>query len=198
MSVPHTIRFTRRALPHWEVEGGRYFVTVRCADSLPATAIARLGEIQRSLAAIESSSPQFIEFQRRHFTALEKYLDAGHGTCPLHTPAAADSVSSEFSALADWHITVPHFTLMPNHWHALLVPEKNCGHSLSAVMKRIKGRTAPVIRKAIGGVGPVWQREWFDRWVRDDAEWEKFVSYIRNNPVKAGLAQTWSDHPWTR
>jgi len=44
----------------------------------------------------------------------------------------------------------------------------------------------------------VWQREWFDRWIRDEAEWEKCVAYIRNNPVKAGLARTWVEHPWTK
>jgi len=65
-------------------------------------------------------------------------------------------------------------------------------------MKRLKGRTARRIRALLGGRGPVWQREWFDHWMRSDAEWEKCVAYIRNNPVKAGLAPIWSDHRWTQ
>jgi len=65
-------------------------------------------------------------------------------------------------------------------------------------MKRLKGRTAKRIRGALGGSGAFWQREWFDRWMRDDAEWERCAAYIRNNPVKAGLAEKWEAHPWTR
>ena len=76
----------------------------------------------------------------------------------------------------------------PNHWHALLVPEDARAHSLSEVMKRLKGRTARRIRLLLPGIGRFWQGEWFDRWVRDDAEWDRIVTYIRNNPVKAGLA----------
>jgi hypothetical protein len=34
--------------------------------------------------------------------------------------------------------------------------------------------------------------------MRDDAEWDRSVAYIRQNPVKAGLARTWQEHPWTK
>jgi len=95
-------------------------------------------------------------------------------------------------------VAVPHFTIMPNHWHALLVPDPSSPHALSTIMKRIKGRTAKRLRALLGGSGPVWQREWFDRWMRSDAEWEKSVAYIRNNPVKAALVGSWSEHPWTK
>lgn len=87
---------------------------------------------------------------------------------------------------------------MPNHWHALIVPGDKCTHSLSDIMKRIKGRSGLKIRKAAGGNGEVWQAEWFDHWIRSDAEWERTVSYIRENPVKAGLVKRWSDHHATQ
>ena len=196
--MAQTIRFHRRHLPHWEIEAGRYFVTVRCADSLPQAAVLRLREISVNLSRIAPQSAQFHALQRQSFLTLEKYLDAGVGSCPLSHPAAARVVAEEFAALSDWSVSVPHFTIMPNHWHALLTPGPGCLHSLSAVLKRIKGRTAKRIRAAIGGHGPLWQREWFDRWMRADAEWEKCVTYIRNNPVKAGLVPVWSEHPWTK
>ena len=65
-------------------------------------------------------------------------------------------------------------------------------------MKRIKGRTGKTIRSITGGNGAIWQREWFDRWIRNDYEWQKTIAYIRNNPVKAGIAPTWQEHPWTQ
>ena len=194
----HTIRFRRGKLPHWEVEGGRYFITVRLADSLPDEVVARLQEIHQTLSTIESASEQFAALQRQYFRTMEKYLDAGTGSCAHCDPRCAQAIVAELAALSEWAVDAPHFAIMPNHWHALLVPRAECVHSLDQVMKRLKGRTAKQLRRIVGGSGTVWQREWFDRWMRDDSECEKTVAYIRNNPVKAGLAARWEDHPWTR
>jgi putative transposase len=194
--MAQTIRFTRRHLPHWEVEQGRYFVTVRCADSLPREAVLRLSELGEAQRLIEPRSAPFAAHQRIIFRTLEKYLDGGFGSCPLKDPLVARIIQDELHALLDGQVSVPHFTLMPNHWHALLVPAPD--RPLSSIMKHLKGRTARRIRNLVGGTGPVWQREWFDRWIRDDAEWVKCVTYIQNNPVKAGLVRNWTDHPWTK
>jgi REP element-mobilizing transposase RayT len=193
-----TLRFGHRHLPHWEVEQGRYFVTVRCADSLPKDAVLRLAELSQELSRLTPASAQFAALQRETFCALDKYLDKGVGTCPLKRPDVAISVRNELDALSAWNVSVPHFTLMPNHWHAMIVPPPDGSVTLSAIMKRIKGRTARHIRALLGGSGPVWQSEWFDRWMRSDAEWDKCVAYIRNNPVKAALVKSWTEHPWTR
>ncbi|MBI5424703.1 MAG: transposase [Opitutae bacterium] len=196
--MQRTIRFTRRHLPHWEVEAAEYFVTVRCADSLPVGAIERIAELQRHVARIPPRSAEFSALQRQLFRTLEKYLDAGHGACPLRDAACASILKEELAALADWDIAVSHFTLMPNHWHALISPGENARHSLSQIMKRRKGRSARRIRQTIGGRGPVWQREWFDRWLRNPQERARVVDYIRSNPVRAGLVDDWPSHPWTK
>jgi putative transposase len=196
--IPHTTRFRRGKLPHWEVDGGRYFVTVRLADSLPAEAVHRLQEIHHQLSAIESASVPFADLQRQYFRTMEKYLDNGAGASLLKQRDCAQAVLNELSTLTEWQVDVPHHTIMPNHWHALIVPRSDCERSLPEIMKRLKGRTAKQVRSLAGGSGPVWQREWFDRWIRDAAEWERTVTYIHENPVKAGLAPRWQDHPWTR
>lgn len=186
MSFLHTTRFHRGKLPHWEVESGRYFVTVRLADSLPREVVLRLQEIHRSIAEITPSSEAFVALQREYFRTMETHLDAGAGECLLRQPVHAKLIVEELRSLADWSIDVPHYTTMPNHWHALVVPGGKCTHSLADIMKRVKGRTGNRIRKSIGGSGAVWQREWFDRWMRNDAEWDRTVAYIRNNPSKPG------------
>ena len=196
--MAHTIRFTRRKLPHWEVKGGRYFVTVRCADSLPRDAVLRIAELQATLARIEPRSPEFAALQRQVFRAVEKHLDTGLGECPLRPAVAAGIVIAEFESLAAADVAVPHYSIMPNHWHAILVPAADCRLTLTQIMARIKGRTARAINSSRGGAGSLWQREWFDHWIRDDAEWERCVAYIRNNPVKAGLVREWNEHPWTK
>jgi REP element-mobilizing transposase RayT len=196
--ITKTLRYSRGKLPHWEVEEGRYFVTVRCADSLPGEVVLRLSEIQRSISETESRSAGFLSLQRQYFRTMEKYLDAGAGACPLRDANAAGLVVQEFNELEKTGVHVPHYTVMPNHWHALIVPGSDDWIGLSAMMKRIKGRTARAIRTIVGGKGPIWQREWFDRWMRNDEEWKRCVSYVRNNPVKAGLASDWREHPWSR
>jgi REP element-mobilizing transposase RayT len=200
MRLVETTSFRRGKLPHWEIKGGRYFVTVRLADSLPRDVVARLQEIHYSLSAVESASTQFTALHRQYFQTMEKHLDAGTGACLLRDSIAATIVRDELLALDDWSVTAPHYSIMPNHWHALLVPMPDCTRSLDEIIKRLKGRTGRLIRAATktSGTGPVWQREWFDRWMRDDAECEKIVAYVRNNPVKAGLAARWEEHAWTR
>ena len=42
-----------------------------------------------------------------------------------------------------------------------------------------------------------WQDESYDHWVRTRNEVEKIVRYIEWNPVKAGLAKTPEDWPWS-
>jgi REP element-mobilizing transposase RayT len=198
MSFLHATRFNRGNLPHSEVENGRYFVTVRLADSIPHSSVLRLQEIHRSLSAITARSTAFTGLQREYFQTMEKYLNAGAGECVLREPFNAELVIEELESLTDWHVAVPHYTIMPNHWHALITPKPECTRSLAEIMKRLKGRTGKRLRSAIGGSGPIWQREWFDRWIRDEGEWNKTVTYIQNNPVKAGICSKLHEHPWTK
>ena len=194
----HTTRYSRGRLPHWEIEGARYFVTVRCHGSLPADVMAQLREVHVALQAIQPASKEFALLQRKYFLTMEKYLDQGAGAVPFCRPTAAIILQRELETLIEEGALVPHYSIMPNHWHALLAPKPGTTLDLHAIMARLKGRTARDINSALSRSGPFWQREWFDRWVRNEAEWEKCRDYIRQNPVKAGLAKDWRDHPWTR
>ena len=193
-----TTRFHRRKLPHWEIRNGEYFVTTRLADSLPRVAIEKINLLRREIGSAPTGSSLIANLQRRYFHTLEKYLDAGTGECVLKHDNIAAIVEEELDALTEWEVDVPHFTIMPNHLHGLVVPRAGCVRNLSEIMKRLKGRSALQIRAALGGSGPIWQREWFDHWIRDEAERLRIIEYIRQNPAKAGLVQRWQDHRWTR
>ena len=159
MRIVATTRFQRRKLPHWEIANGRYFVTIRLADSLPTVVLLQLREIHASLSLVESNSILFSTLQRRYFATLERHLDTGMGACLLRDARLAGIVAEELVALQDWQVAVPHYTIMPNHWHALVVPSPSCQHPLAAIMKRIKGRSALRIRRARRDQGQVWQSE---------------------------------------
>ena len=141
-------------------------------------------------------SAEFANLKRRIFRTVEACLDSER--TGILVGEAASVLAHELASFDDSGFGVPHFTILPTHWHAMIVSRHGGDCDLTWIMKRLKGRSAKAIRRAVGGSGPVWQREWFDHWVRNEAEWEKCVQYIRNNPVKAGIVDRWEKHPWTR
>ena len=63
-------------------------------------------------------------------------------------------------------------------------------------MKRIKGVSARRINQHLGVSGSVWQAEYLDRTVRDDQEFEEKLTYIEQNPIRAGLADERRSYEW--
>ena len=195
--MPDTRERWRHRLPHWEVVDRPHFVTIRCAGSLPAEALSRVREVHASLRAMTPASPQFAALQRQYFSICEKYLDRGEGFAPLRDADACEAILASWRQLAaetGW--AVPHFAIMPNHVHFLLQPTAAKPASLRVTVREFKGRTARQANRALGRSGAFWQSDWFDRWVRDAAEEERIIDYIRQNPVKAGLARDWRNYPW--
>ncbi|MDD2237097.1 MAG: hypothetical protein PHG65_07820 [Kiritimatiellae bacterium] len=43
---------------------------------------------------------------------------------------------------------------------------------------------------------PLWQRDYWDRFIRDRQHYETALHYIENNPVAAGLVDHPADWPW--
>ena len=89
--------------------------------------------------------------------------------------------------------------IMPDHVHLLIRPvEKSDGlyYSLSGILKTIKGKTSHPINKMFNRSGSCWQKESYDRIVRDEDEWREKYEYIRGNAVCAGLAEKPEDYPW--
>lgn len=46
-------------------------------------------------------------------------------------------------------------------------------------------------------VPPVWHREYWDRFIRDNNHFQQAVEYIHQNPVKARLVEKAEDWPWS-
>jgi putative transposase len=80
------------------------------------------------------------------------------------------------------------FIVMPNHIHLLLTVSK--GLTLERAVQLIKGGFSHEASKRMGNIGPVWQKSFVDRRVRNLAEFEKFREYIHQNPVRAGMVHS--------
>jgi len=86
---------------------------------------------------------------------------------------------------------------MPDHVHLLLNPlQKGNGiwFDLATIMKGIKGTSAVNINRILNKKGEVWQREYFDRMIRDENELLEKWEYMWNNPLKAGLANSFDEY----
>ena len=89
--------------------------------------------------------------------------------------------------------------LMPDHVHLLLRPREiteGAWVDLGDVMQKIKGGSARKINIALGTTGTVWQKESYDRIVRDSAEYEKHWNYMFWNPRIAGLVEDPDAYPY--
>jgi REP element-mobilizing transposase RayT len=77
---------------------------------------------------------------------------------------------------------LPAFVVMDDHIHALVLPTE--GFELQGIIHSWKSFSAKRLAKEWGRKPPVWQREYFDRIVRDDKELFQKAQYILGNPLK--------------
>ncbi len=74
------------------------------------------------------------------------------------------------------------YVVMNDHVHVLLQPLT--GHQLAAILHSWKRHSSRQIQRQRGCSGSLWQAEYFDRIMRDDAEVLEKASYIAGNPWK--------------
>ena len=188
-----TVSFWRGSLPHWEVVDGRYFVTLRQAGSLPREAEE---ELRAQLDGVSESD--CLARSRVYFQRLEAWLDRCRVTDGvLVIPDVARQIETTlrtYEEIGYWKMLA--YAVMPNHLHLFF----RCGSlGLKGVMERFKRATAHFVGRLGSSVPkPLWQKEWFDHWSRSPQEDDRIVSYIRNNPVRAGLAGDPKEWAWMR
>ncbi len=74
---------------------------------------------------------------------------------------------------------------MPNHVYLIFVQRTEW--PLETLLHSWKRFSARQINKLRGRTGSLWQRDYFDRLVRDEKHFANCVRYIRRNPEKARL-----------
>jgi len=111
---------------------------------------------------------------------------------------ANEEIHSTFRAFADrasncgaW---VGAYVLMPDHLH-LFVAIDGERLTLSAWMKSLKGTLSSKLR-AQRHAPPYWQKGFFDHVLRSGDSYSQKWAYVRENPVRAGLATDWEEWPF--
>jgi len=207
---PETIVFWTGRLPHWEVEDGRYFITIHIAGAIPAQGRNRLRQIAAQLRSTKDRyAPQWLQIQRAIFAEMERWLDRAEWNAHLRRSDIAEMVADAIEhrhKRGDWNVF--EYVVMPTHVHLFCEIGPHGMKGVIEDFKRWTGHQAAQIlgtersRSASGTYSErFWQREWFDHWSRSDDEDERTLLYIRNNPVKARLVREyreWLYASWSR
>jgi putative transposase len=184
------IKHTENRLPHWQQEGAVYFVTFRLADALPSQLRDQWEGERATWLRLhpEPWSPETEQEYHKHFSgAIERWLDAGHGSCVLRRRDCTELLAATLRHFDGERLALISSIVMPNHVHALFV--QNPEHLLEKLLRSWKTFTARRINDLLGRSGSLWQRDYFDRLVRDENHFANCVRYIRRNPEKACLGE---------
>ena len=189
----------RGYLPHCDYPGLVQFVTFRLADSMPAS---RRGEWEHLLK---------IEDDREKRTKLEEYLDRGVGECHLRNPQIANIAENAMLNFHSKRYELLAWCVMPNHVHALVhvwqtplwKTVRSWKHFIQMQANRLLAeRRLPARRDSeVNNNEPCrrpalqWQREYWDTFMRDEAQEKTAIRYIENNPVKARLCRAAEQWP---
>jgi len=150
-------------------------------EDIPATA----AQMSRKI-----SEPEQKRLIKLHARRIEKYLDAGAGACFLGNDAVAKIIADSLWPFHGTRYQLFAWCVMPNHVHAVF--QTLAGNTLPGILHSWKSFSAKQANQILHRSAQFWQREYYDRLVRDIAEFHRAVQYVVDNPKRAGL----KDWPW--
>jgi REP element-mobilizing transposase RayT len=155
----------------------------RLADAVPLVLIEMWKQQLHVDRHTPATDPRMIGLRRK----IDRYEDVGHGSCVLRNPRAAAIVEAALLYFDRERYSVIAWCVMPNHVHVMIEPYE--GFTLPIILHSWKSYTAKEINKLLRKRGQFWLEEYHDRYIRNERHFHTMVSYIENNPVKAGLCR---------
>ncbi len=149
------------------------------------------------------------EWKRQWFRKFEKTLDnAQSGPLWLKDGRIAREVAESLHYRDGKVYRLDAYCIMANHVHVVFAPlaiqpsgEAQTNslryNTLASIMQSLKGYTARKANRLLGRSGAFWHHESYDHSVRNTSEWQRVVTYVLNNPVKAGLIKDWKKWRWS-
>ncbi len=179
--------YSRGYLPHCAQAGLVQSITFRLDDALPQS---KIDEWECELRHLEDRQRDIVR-QRR----LAVWLDGGHCACWLRDPRISAVTEETLLKFDPERYRLVAWCVMPNHVHAMI--ETRDGWPLAGILHSWKSYTASMANRLLKRSGAFWQREFFDRFIRDEKHYADALLYIEGNPVKAGLVAEAGDWRWS-
>lgn len=164
---------SRGYLPHCDDKGLVQHIVFGLADALPG------------------SMPSSIIDPTARAEWADKAFDAAHGGRLLASRANATTVQRSLLHGDGKRYALAAWCIMPTHVHVLV--ERFSDYPLPKIIHSWKSFTAHAINKNEGRSGPLWLREYFDRFMRSEDQFAWTADYIERNPVSAGLIERAED-----
>jgi putative transposase len=98
-----------------------------------------------------------------------------------------------FKLVLDYHLY--GFCIMPDHLHLVIHPIGM--YNFSYVMKMIKGSFTRKLNKTNGKTGKIWQKGFYDEYIKNELHLLNVLEYMHNNPVKARLVMDPEEYPFS-
>ncbi len=90
---------------------------------------------------------------------------------------------------------VGRYVIMPDHIHLFAMPDEK-PEELGRWVSTWKSISSRRIVAGTGAPAPVWQRDYFDRYLRTAESYSAKWDYVCNNPLRAGLVTRVGDWPY--
>ncbi len=184
ISSPHKGWYTRGYLPHYDQGGIYQIITYRLADSLPQNILKNMQ------LELKDVAPEFMEMKRRK--KIEKFLDKGYGSCALQNIECAKVVENNWRHFDGMRYDLTAYVVMPNHIHILI--KVYDGVELGEIVRSWKNYSARHINEirinaglATSAPGSLWQRGYWDRYIRDEKHFYQTIEYIKKNFSSGGI-----------
>ncbi len=185
---------------------------------------SRLLRLQDDSEGVSTQQKRFekkhkrLEWKRQWFQKFEKTLDSAEsGPVWLKDDRIAKTVAESLHYRDGKVDCLDAYCIMSNHVHVVFTPlvmqssktdvvnsAENTAqmkdlpyNPLSSIMNSLKGYTARKANLLLGRSGVFWQQESYDHVIRDASEWQRIITYVLNNPVKAGLVDRWEKWQWS-
>jgi REP element-mobilizing transposase RayT len=170
---------SRGYLPHFDAGELPQAITFRLVDSIPATLIHQWREELKLTAGVQGDAAD------QELLRIETFLNRGTGPTWLADPTIAALVENALLYFDGSRYRLHAWVIMPNHVHVVITPLTDV--SIPGIESSWKSFTANRANTLLGRHGPFWQKDYFDRFIRDERHFAAAIHYAEENPVVAGL-----------
>lgn len=169
----------RGYIPHFDASSLVQHVVFRTAGSLPKH-------------VLESANLVSSSFRPR---MIDEALDQSASGNIFGQPDCAQIMQDALRFFDGDRYDLQAWCVMPNHVHVVLVTSPDV--LLGSIIKSWKYKVALEINRLNNTTGPIFAKDYFDRFVRNLKQAETAIYYVEANPVKAGLCTMAIEWPWS-
>ncbi len=187
----------RRKLPHIQPQEAVIFVTFRLKGTLPKHLIQNLkNDLENAKDAAKMNSEIQKMAENDYYDAIDDALDsANYGSTWLKDDRVAKIVADSLHYIDRKDFKLICYCIMSNHVHFIAYKFEKSLYKIMNSLKTYSARQANIVLNRSGS--SFWQREYYDRVVRDRNDLHTKIEYVLNNPVKINLINNWKNWKWS-